>query len=117
MQLQTHLSLRKKAKMNTQVQPQKPAEPLLPNYTYKEHNNKSDKANSRHFSQNISVKPHCPSLLYSVCVCVCILQLYVPLFYKKNFYYIFHLNVHYVCMLFQRFEPQGRRFTNVPYYY
>ena len=32
------------------------------------------KANSRHFSsQNISVKPHCPSLLSvcTVCVCVC----------------------------------------------
>ena len=25
---------------------------------------------------------------------------------------IFHLDVHYVCMLVQRFEPQGRRFTN-----
>ena len=22
------------------------------------------------------------------------------------------INVHYVCMLVQRFEPQGRRFTN-----
>ena len=33
------------------------------------------KANSRHFSsQNISVKPHCPSLLsvFTVCVCVCV---------------------------------------------
>ena len=33
------------------------------------------KANSRHFfSQNISVKPHCPSLLSvcTVCVCVCV---------------------------------------------
>ena len=24
---------------------------------------------------------------------------------------IFHLDVHYVCMLVQHFEPQGRRFT------
>ena len=83
MQPQTHLSLRKKAKKNTQVQPQKPAEPLLPNCTYKEHNNKSDEANSRHFSQNISVKPHCPSLLSvcTVCVCVCVYfaELYVAL--------------------------------------
>jgi len=30
---------------------------------------------------------------------------------------IFHLDVHYVCMLVQRFEPQGRRFTNFSYYY
>ena len=36
---------------------------------------------------------------------------------KKKFYNIFHLDVHYVCMLVQRFEPQGRRFTNFYYYY
>ena len=30
---------------------------------------------------------------------------------------IFHLDVHYVCMFVQRFEPQGRRFTNFHYYY
>ena len=30
---------------------------------------------------------------------------------------IFHLNVHYVCRLVQRFEPQGRRFTHLHYYY
>ena len=29
---------------------------------------------------------------------------------------IFHLDVHYVCTLVQRFEPQGRRFTNFHYY-
>ena len=29
---------------------------------------------------------------------------------------IFHLNVHYVYMLIQRFEPQGMRFTNFHYY-
>ena len=34
------------------------------------------------------------------------------LFFDK----IFHHDVHYVCMLVQRFEPQGRRFTNVHYY-
>ena len=32
---------------------------------------------------------------------------------------IFNLDVHYVCytMRVQRFEPQGRRFTNFHYYY
>ena len=30
---------------------------------------------------------------------------------------IFHLDVHYVCVLVQRFEPQGRCFTNFHYYY
>ena len=93
------------------------------------------KANSRHFSsQNISVKSHCPSLLsvcYSVCacvracvracvcVCVCIIMLehlsiysYISSSFLDN---IFHLDVHYVCMLVQRFEPQGRRFTNFHY--
>ena len=30
---------------------------------------------------------------------------------------IFNLDVHYICMLVQRFEPQGRRFTNFRYYY
>ena len=30
---------------------------------------------------------------------------------------IFHLDVYYVCMLVQRFESQGRRFTNFHYYY
>ena len=37
------------------------------------------KANSRHFSsQNISVKPHCPSLpsVCTVCVCVCVHRLH-----------------------------------------
>ena len=35
------------------------------------------KVNSRHFSsQNISVKPHCPSLpsVWTVCVCVCVCE-------------------------------------------
>ena len=30
---------------------------------------------------------------------------------------IFHLDVHYVCMLVQGSELQGRRFTNFHYYY
>ena len=30
---------------------------------------------------------------------------------------IFHFDVHYVCMLVQRLESQGRHFTNVHYYY
>ena len=36
---------------------------------------------------------------------------------KKEIGNIFHLDVHYVCMLVQRFQPQGRRFTNFHYYY
>ena len=97
------------------------------------------KANSRHFSsQNISVKPHYPSILsvctvyvcvcvcvrararvracVRACVCVCVSSIlfknpcrYLFLFFSDN---IFHLDVHYVYMLVQRFEPQGRRFTN-----
>ena len=30
---------------------------------------------------------------------------------------IFHLNIHYVCMFVQHFEPQGRCFTSFHYYY
>ena len=30
---------------------------------------------------------------------------------------IFHLDVHYLYMLVQYFEPQGRRFINLHYYY
>ena len=84
------------------------------------------KANSRYFSsQNISVKPHCPSLLSVCTVCVCkhvhllhnyawtLVDIYIFIFLDN----IFHLDVHYVCMLVQRFEPQGRRFTNFHYYY
>ena len=56
-----------------------------------------------------------------VCMCVCIfclimlehLSIYTFIFFDN----IFHLDVHYVCMLVQRFEPQGRRFTNFHYYY
>ena len=44
-----------------------------------------------------------------------------PIFYYYYYLFIFdtvfHLDVHYVCMLVQRFEPQGRRFTNFHYYY
>ena len=32
-------------------------------------------------------------------------------------YWNIYLDVHYVCMLVQRFEPQGRRFTHFHYYY
>ena len=103
------------------------------------------KANSRHFSsQNISVKPHCPSLLpvctvyvcvracvrayacvracvracvcvrVRVCVCVrarifCIINCRYFLFFIF-WDIIFHLDV-------QRFEPQGRPFTNFDHYY
>ena len=41
--------------------------------------------------------------------------------YIKTFFVfldnILHLDVHYVCLLVQHFEPQGRRFTNFHYYY
>ena len=30
---------------------------------------------------------------------------------------IFNLDAHYVCTFVQRFEPQGRRFTNFHHYY
>ena len=82
------------------------------------------KANSRHFSsQNISVKPCCPKFLSVCTVCVCVHTCISSIVFKKNCWYllflynIFHLDVHYVCMLVQRFEPQGRRFTNFHYYY
>ena len=57
-----------------------------------------------------------------VCVCVCISSIVFknPLgtFCSFSFFdNIFHLDVHYVCMLVQRFEPHGRRFTNFHYYY
>ena len=92
------------------------------------------RANSRHFSsQNISVKPQCPSLVSvcTVCMCVCVcvracVCVRISSIVFKNpcrnllFFFlnnIFHLNVHYVCLLVQRVEPQGRRFTNFHYYY
>ena len=98
-------------------------------------------------SQNISVKPHCHSLqsVWTVCVCggggggvggcACIFSIVMlePLSITSSFsffffffffgggggggYNILHLDVRYVCMLVQRFEPQGRRFTNFHYYY
>ena len=50
-------------------------------------------------------------------VCVHLLHSYTWTLFFFFFYNIFHLDVHYVCMLVQRFEPQGRRFTNFHYYY
>ena len=49
-----------------------------------------------------------------VCVCIfCIIMLEHLSVYKKNcFDNIFRLDIHYVCMLVLRFEPQGRCFTN-----
>ena len=35
--------------------------------------------------------------------------------FDNGVYNIFHLDVHYVCMLVQHFELQGRRFTNFHY--
>ena len=62
------------------------------------------------------ILPHCPSLLSVCTVCVCISGIVFKnpiafLFFLDN---IFHLDVHYVCMLVKRFEPKGRRFTNCP---
>ena len=78
----------------------------------------------RLLSQNISVIPHCPSLpsdcTVCVCVCVCVCMCIFCIImntcrYIYIFCNIFHLDVHYVCMLVQRFELQGRRFTNFHY--
>ena len=38
-------------------------------------------------------------------------DLYIYVFFDN----IFRLDVHYVCMLVQHFEPHGRRFTNLHY--
>ena len=74
---------------------------------------------SRHLKKEISYE------YVHACVCVCVyvcifciimlehLSIY-PSFFLDN---IFHLDVHYVCMFVQHFEPQGRRFTNFHYYY
>ena len=51
-----------------------------------------------------------------VCVCVCfciVMRDTLSIWFKNKNYKIFHLSVHYVCMFVQRFEPQGRRFTNM----
>ena len=58
-----------------------------------------------------------------VCVCVSVHLLHNYAWILADIYIfifldnIFHLDVHYVCMLVQRFELQGRRFTNFHYYY
>ena len=64
----------------------------------------------------------CVCVRVYVCAFYCIIMLenlsmyiYIDIvIYLDN---IFHLSVHYVCMLVQRFEPQGRHFTNFHYYY
>ena len=61
----------------------------------------------------------CVCVCVCLCVCVCIfciimlehLSIYTFIFLDN----IFHLDVHYVCTLVQRFEPQGRCFTNFHY--
>ena len=95
------------------------------------------KANSRYFSsQNISAKQHCPSPLsvctvyVCVCVCVCIfcvvtLESLSTLFVSCCFFFFFfmyisitdNISISMYIMCVQRFEPQGRRFTNFQYYY
>ena len=58
-----------------------------------------------------------------VCVCVCASLCIIMLVHlsislkKKKMDNIFHLDVHYVCMLVQHFVSQGRRFTDFHYYY
>ena len=54
-----------------------------------------------------------------VCVCVCISSIVFknPCRYLLLLDNIFHLDVHYVCMLVQCFETQGRPFTIFHYYY
>ena len=81
------------------------------------------KVNSRHFSsQNISVKPHCPSLpsVCSVCVCVCV-RVRVHLLHnyawtlvdKKKKRITFPISLYIMCVcLFSALS-----FTNFHYYY
>ena len=64
---------------------------------------------------------HSHQSVQCVCVCVCIFCIimleHLSIYTSSFFDNIFHLDVHHVCMLVQRFEPQGRRFTNFHYYY
>ena len=57
----------------------------------------------------------CVRACVRACVCAslaqCLKTLVDILFFLYIYIYnIFHLDIHYVCMLVQRFEPQGRRF-------
>ena len=64
---------------------------------------------------------HSHQSVQCVCVCVCIFCIimleHLSIYTSSFFDNIFHLDVHHVCMLVQRFEPQGRRFTSFHYYY
>ena len=60
-----------------------------------------------HFYQSIQCGCGCASLAQH-------LKSLVNIFFFDN---IFHLHVHYVCLLVQHFEPQGRCFTNFRCYY
>ena len=62
---------------------------------------------------SLTARPNRLTALYIVCIfCIIMLeQLSIKDKYKKSDK-IFHLDVHYVCMLVQLFEPQGRHFTN-----
>ena len=75
------------------------------------------KANSGHFSVQ-SVCVHACACV-RVCMCVCVVMLEPLLMSTSCVDNIVHLSVHYVCyiMLVQRFEPQGRHFTNFHYYH
>ena len=109
------------------------AQPYIWNWSY---NNQLNNYHIQYiqYKQNISVKPHCPSLpsVCTVCVCVgacmracvrvcifCIIMLNTCWYILFSFFFldnIFHLNVDDVCMFVQHFEPQGRHFTNFYYY-
>ena len=75
----------------------------------------------RHHYQ--SVQCVCVCVCVCVCACACIFciimleHLSIYTLKKRKKANIFHLDVHYVYMLVQRFEPQGRRFTNFHDYY
>ena len=63
--------------------------------TRKTYSSKEDRTWIR--SSSIEFKNPCRHLLFSFCLFVVVVD------------NIFHLDVHYVCMLVQRFEPEGRR--------
>ena len=61
----------------------------------------------------------CAGTCACACVCIfCIIMLeHLSIYIYKKMDNIFHLDVHYVCMLVQRLEPQGRCFANFHHYY
>ena len=72
--------------------------------------------------QNVALHALCMCMCVCVCVCVSVHLLHNYAWILADIYIlifldnIFHLDVHYVCMLVQCFEPQGRHFTNFHYH-